>query len=61
MPVVDYVHATHESCNVHCFDAGYAYFALELGYLCQCGNVLPDPSREADSEMCDLVSVLLVA
>ena len=56
VPVIDFQYTTQESCDLHCEDAGYGYFALEFGFLCQCGDVLPNPSREIGDEWCDLVS-----
>ncbi|CAN0516704.1 unnamed protein product, partial [Laminaria digitata] len=55
IPVIDPSHATQESCEHHCSSSGYVYFALEFGFLCRCGNELPDPAREAEAEMCDQV------
>eukprot|EP00904_Undaria_pinnatifida_P002945 jgi/Undpi1/12651/HiC_scaffold_6.g02319.m1 len=54
IPVIDPQFTTQESCDVHCEDAGYAYFALEFGFLCQCGDVLPDPERAVGDDLCDL-------
>lgn len=56
IPVIDYKHANPESCETHCENAGYAYFALEFGFMCQCGDFLPPLMTEAGAEMCKTVS-----
>lgn len=61
LPVIDHAHATQEACRVHCEDAGFDFYALEFGFMCQCGDVLPDISRKVDDDMCRLVRLCLVS
>ena len=58
IPVIDRSHTTQESCELHCSHSGYSFFALEFGFLCRCGNALPDPARGAQADMCDVVSCI---
>ena len=55
VPVIDYLSASRESCQGHCSTAGFAYYALEFGFMCSCGSRLPRESSAATDEDCSLV------
>lgn len=59
--VEDYAHTTIDVCRTHCERAGFAYFALEFGYMCQCGNQPPPEHLRANNARCMLVSAPRVA
>lgn len=54
--LVDYDHTTGDACQKHCESWGFGYFALEFGYVCQCGNQPPPEHLRATSAHCMLVS-----
>ncbi|CAM9226026.1 unnamed protein product [Ectocarpus sp. 4 AP-2014] len=47
-----YMGASPEACDKHCGEMGYPFFALEYGFICSCGNSVPDESRRADDSLC---------
>lgn len=51
----DYTDTSHETCKQHCDAAEYAYYALEFGFGCSCGNQLPEASTKAPDEECSVV------
>lgn len=55
VPVIDYEHASRESCRGHCSAAGFLYYALEFGFMCSCGSRLPRESNLATMADCSLV------
>lgn len=55
VPVIDFYYTSHESCWEHCSAAGFAYYALEFGFMCSCGDRLPEESSMTTREDCDLV------
>ncbi|CAM9178039.1 unnamed protein product, partial [Laminaria digitata] len=54
MPMDDYTDASHDTCMQHCDAAGYAYYALEFGFGCSCGNHLPEASTKAPDDECSV-------
>lgn len=55
MPMDDYTDTSHETCKQHCDAAEYAYYALEFGFGCSCGNHLPEASTKAPDDECSVV------
>lgn len=44
-----------QGCFKHCNAAGFAYFGLEFGFLCACGNMLPSTSLMVADDQCSMV------
>ncbi|CAN0512983.1 unnamed protein product, partial [Ectocarpus sp. 8 AP-2014] len=40
VPLVDYEDTSPEGCREHCKAASFAYYALEFGSMCSCGDRL---------------------
>ncbi|CAB1096474.1 unnamed protein product [Ectocarpus sp. CCAP 1310/34] len=41
-----------QACDKHCGEMDYPFFALKYGFICSCGNSVPDESRRADDSLC---------
>ncbi|CAM9964766.1 unnamed protein product, partial [Ectocarpus sp. 12 AP-2014] len=54
VPLVDYEHTSPEGCQEHCKAASFAYYALEFGSMCSCGDRFPSNSSLATSADCAL-------
>lgn len=55
MPMDEFGETSHDSCKQHCDSADYAYYALEFGFGCSCGNELPEESTKVPDDACNLV------
>ncbi|CAM9605573.1 unnamed protein product [Ectocarpus sp. 8 AP-2014] len=54
VPRVDYEDTSPEGCREHCKAASFAYYALEFGSMCSCGDRLPSDSSLATRADCAL-------
>ena len=47
-----------QACETHCSNDkwGYKYYALKFGFLCTCGNSLPEEWTRAEDTKCSIVS-----
>ncbi|CAM9661323.1 unnamed protein product [Scytosiphon promiscuus] len=54
IPIIDYMHTSRSTCRAHCSAAGFAYYVLEFGFMCSCGDNLPDESSAVTSASCSL-------
>eukprot|EP00904_Undaria_pinnatifida_P009471 jgi/Undpi1/5654/HiC_scaffold_2.g00928.m1 len=54
MPMDEFGETSHDSCKQHCDSADYAYYALEFGFGCSCGNELPEESTKVPDDACNL-------
>lgn len=55
VPIIDYEHTSRSTCRAHCSASEFAYYALEFGFICSCGDKLPDESRAVTNAACSLV------